>query len=53
MLHGLLIHALFNLNRVCKTGTPMCLLLTYLMPEAASSFYTLLDVGEGSECDFD
>ena len=46
MLHGLLIHALFNLNRVCKTGTPMPLLLTYLMPEAASSFYTLLHVGK-------
>ena len=35
--HWLLIHAFFNLNRVCKTGTPMPLLLTYLMPEAASS----------------
>ena len=42
----LLIHASFNLNRVCKTSTPMPLLLTYLMPEAASSFYTLLHVGK-------
>ena len=43
---ALLIHASFNLNRVCKTSTPMPLLLTYLMPEAASSFYTLLHVGK-------
>ena len=42
----LLIHAFFNLNRVCKTGTPMPLFLTYLIPEAASSFYTLLHVGK-------
>ena len=35
----LLIHAFFNLNRVCKTGTPMPLFLTYLVPEAASSFW--------------
>ena len=37
---------ILNLNRVCKTGTPMALLLTYLIPEAASSFYTLLYVGK-------
>ena len=45
-LTPLLIHAFFNLNRVCKTGTPMPLFLTYLIPEAASSFYTLLYVGK-------
>ena len=39
-------HAFFNLNRVCKIGTPIALRLTYLMPEAASSFYTLLHVGK-------
>ena len=37
---------LFNLNRVCKIGTPIALRLTYLMPEAASSFYILLHVGK-------
>ena len=37
---------ILQLNRVCKTGTPMPLRLTYLMPEAASSFYTLLHVGK-------
>ena len=42
----LLIHVFFNLNRVCKIGTPIALRLTYLMPEAASSFYTLLHVGK-------
>ena len=42
----LLIHTFFNLNRVCKIGTPMPLFLTYLIPEAASSFYTLLYVGK-------
>ena len=42
----LLIHVFFNLNRVCKISTPIALRLTYLMPEAASSFYTLLHVGK-------
>ena len=37
---------ILQLNRVCKTGTPMALLLTYLIPGAASSFYTLLYVGK-------
>ena len=37
---------ILQLNRVSKTGTPMALLLTYLIPEAASSFYTLLYVGK-------
>ena len=46
MRRALLMHAFFNLNRVCKTGTPMPLFLTYLVPEAASSFYTLLHVGK-------
>ena len=41
-----MIHAFFNLNRVCKIVTPIALRLTYLMPEAASSFYTLLHVGK-------
>ena len=31
---------------MCKTDTPMPLFLTYLIPEAASSFYTLLHVGK-------
>ena len=43
---SLLIHVFFNLNRACKIGTPIALRLTYLMPEAASSFYTLLHVGK-------
>ena len=46
LMAALLIHAFFNLNRVCKTGTPMRLLLIYLIPEAASSFYTLLHIGK-------
>ena len=41
-----MIHVFFNLNRVCKIGTPIALRLTYLMPEAASSFYILLHVGK-------
>ena len=41
-----MIHAFFNLNRMCKTDTPMPLFLTYLITEAASSFYTLLHVGK-------
>ena len=41
-----MIHVFFNLNRVCKIGTPIALRLTYLTPEAASSFYTLLHVGK-------
>ena len=44
--HWLLIHAFFNLNRVCKTGTLMPLFLTFLIPEAASSSYTSLHVGK-------
>ena len=36
----LLMHAFFNLTRVCKTDTPMPLFLSYLMTKAASSFYT-------------
>ena len=38
------------INRVCKTVArppqSMPLFLTYLMPEAASSFYTYLDTGK-------
>ena len=44
--HWLLIHAFFNLNRVCKTGTLMPLFLTFLIPEAASSSYISLHVGK-------